>query len=205
MLTFDAENHKYYWNGKEVPGVSHILKTTGITRDYERVDNFYRERGIHVHKAIELYTKGTLDEDSLDTENVLPYFNAYLAFLKKYTYTPKHSELMLYSEEYNFAGTIDQYSALDSHLGIGDFKVTENSDKAADIQMCGYAVLIKENFHQWPEFRMALELHGDETFDPLFYRTNPLIWKSVMDLYAWKVTRRTKDLKEPFYASAPPR
>lgn len=197
MLTFDAENHKYFWNGKEVPGVTEILKKIGITRDYEKVDNFYRERGQHVHKAIEFYTSGTLDEDSLDPVNVLPYFKAFQKFQVSDNYRVKKTEVPLYSQKYGFAGTIDQTGALYNGTsvaedGITDIKVTESSDKAADLQLCMYANLFYENVGYWPSFRMVLELHGDEKATPIFYKTDPKICAAIMEIYRWKTTRREK-------------
>lgn len=86
-------------------------------------------------------------------------------------------------------------------IGIIDYKVSENSDKAADLQLCGYANLVYDNFKEIPEFRMALELHGDGTYDTLFYKTPIRIWDSVMKIYRWKITRRTKELREVSYGS----
>jgi len=196
VLSFDVENHKYYWNNKEVPSVSQILKKIGITRDYEQVDEYYRQRGVFVHQAIQYYVKGTLDEESLDGENVLPYVRAFQDYEQGNRYVARKTEVPLYSEKYGFAGTIDQIGCFDTKYetdGITDLKVTENSDKAADLQLCGYAVLYHENFGEWPAFRLALELHGDKTAKPIFYKTNPQkLWEAVMVLYHWKVTRRSK-------------
>jgi hypothetical protein len=197
VLTFNSEGHVYFWEGKEVPSVSKILKTIGITRDFERVDEFYRQRGTFVHKAVEFHVKHTLDESTLDPENVLPYLRAYKKFEEQEGYIASKCEVPLYSKKYGFAGTIDQISEFEDNglamgEGICDIKATESSDKAADLQLCLYAQLYFENFGCWPSFRMVLELHGDETAKPLFYKTNPKIVKSIMELYQWKSTRRKR-------------
>lgn len=198
MLTFNAEGHKYWWNGKEVPSVSQILKTIGITRDYERVDEFYRQRGIYVHQAIMFHGKHTLDEATIDAENVLPYVRAFQKFESDEGYLVKESEVPLYSQKYGFAGTIDQIAEFwdSGYLGLGitDLKATEKSDKAADLQLCLYAVLFYERYQYWPAFRMVLELHGDGTPVPIFYKTDhEKLCKAIMELYNWKKTRRTKN------------
>lgn len=195
MLLVDAETHTYRWNNKEVPSVTQILKAIGITRDYERVDPYYKERGTLVHQAIHFYIRGTLDEGSVDERNVRPYLNAFKSFEKNEGYTPQASEIPLYSKKHKFAGTIDQLGTLAGCHGVGiiDLKATENSDKAADLQLCGYAQLFYENYGHWPAFRMALELHGDGSNKPIDYTTHPKIWaKSVMELYRWKITRRPR-------------
>lgn len=197
-LVFNSEGHRYFFKGREVPSVSQILKTIGITRDYGKVDPFYRERGTYVHKAVEFHVKQTLDEDSLDQQNIVPYLRAFQAFESSEGYLVNKTEVPLYSEKYGFAGTIDHISEFeDSGIlgeGITDLKVTENSDKAADLQLCAYAILYYENYGRWPAFRMVLELHGDETSKPIFYKTDPTIWEAVMQLFAWKKTRREKSI-----------
>lgn len=196
MLTFEAETHTYKWHGKVVPSVSQILKTIGITRDYERVDPFYRQRGTYVHQAVEFHVKRTLDEETLDQENVLPYVKGYQQFEEKRPYVCLKTEVPLYSEEFGFAGTIDHICTLPKEFegtGIADLKVTESSDKAADLQLCAYAILYHANHGTWPAFRMVLELHGDRTAKPIFYKTPTRIWNAVMELFKWKTTRRKKE------------
>lgn len=196
MLTFDATLHKYYWNGKEKPSVTQILGAIGITRSYEGVDQFYRDRGTLVHQAIHYDIKGTLDEDSVDKENVLPYLEGFRRFRAGHPYFPLISEVSLYSEEFGFAGTIDQIGRIDPSDGPGlvDTKITESSDKAADLQLCMYAQLYFENYQHWPSFRMALELHGDGSAKPIFYKTDPIICKALMEIYRWKTTRRSPSI-----------
>lgn len=197
MLRFEPEGHKYFWGDKEVPSVSQILKKIGITRDYDRVDEYYRQRGTYVHQAIQFHVEHKLDEESVDKENILPYLRAFQAFESEAGYMVKKSEVPLYSEEYGFAGTIDQISEFEDSgyvgEGIADLKATANSDKAADLQLCLYAVLYHENYKRWPAFRMVLELHGDQTSSPIFYSTDPeKLTEAVMALWDWKKTRREK-------------
>lgn len=112
MLTFDAENHKYFWDKKEIPGVTEIIKKIGVTREYAGVDDFYRVRGTHVHKAIDLYLHGKLDEASLDPE-LIPYFNAFLSFEKKFKPKPIATEVKFVSRDKKWAGTIDFYGGIE--------------------------------------------------------------------------------------------
>lgn len=199
MLTFNSEGHVYFWDGKEVPGVSQILKGIGITRDFDRVDPFYRDRGIFVHKAVQFHIKKTLDEASVDPDNVLPYLKAFQSYESAGKYVPHGTEIPLYSQKYGFAGMIDQTGHLPEFReeGITDLKATEKSDKAADIQLCLYAVLYHENYGNWPAFRMVLELHGDQTATPIFYDSDPEeICGAVMTLWKWKSTKHKRTAKD---------
>lgn len=195
MLSFNAEGHKYFWDGVEVPSVSQILKVLKVNRSYDGVPDFYRLRGTSVHQAIDYYLRGTLDPDSLDPVEIAPFFRAFKNYEETKKYTVLSTEVALYSKKYGFAGTIDQTAGFLDQDGIGitDLKVTEQSDKAADLQLCAYAQLCFENYGWWPRFRLVLELHKDETTRPIFYKTDPTIWDAVMRLYSWKSTRRTND------------
>ncbi len=194
MLTFKEETHQYFWNDKEVPSVTQVIKAIGITRDYTQVDEFYRQRGLLAHQAIDFHVRGTLDESTVDPE-IAPYLAAFRGFEKARPYVPRETEIPLYSQEYGFAGTIDQLGTVDNEPGVGvtDLKITENSDKAADLQLAGYSILVAENYGYWPAFRMALELHGDGIAKPLFYHGSPKkLWEAVMTLWEWKQNRRSK-------------
>lgn len=197
MLTFNPEGHLYFWDGKVVPSVSEILKKIGITRDYVGVDDFYRQRGTYVHQAVVFHVEHSLDEESVD-ENVTPYLRAFQKYESREGYCVRKTEVPLYSQKYGFAGTLDHLAEFkDSRFpgeGIADLKATEKFDKAADLQLCAYAVLYHENFGKWPAFRLVLELHGDETARPVFFDADPeILWQAVMTLWEWKTTRQKRN------------
>jgi hypothetical protein len=177
MLTFNSEKHQYFWNGKRVPGVSEILKTVGLGRSYEGVDTFYRDRGIATHKAIQLYLKGTLDEDSLDPV-VVPYFKQACSWIKAYGASHREAEKMVYSETLNVAGTIDLI------MGdcIYDWKCTKSVDPITEIQGAFYKVLSDIPFF------LAIQLDGsDGPAIEIPYEAGPELVDAVMTLYRkWK-------------------
>ena len=85
-LQFSEEQHAYTLNSVVVPSVTKILQIVGIS-DFSKVPADILERarlfGTAVHKACELFDKGTLDERTLDT-NLWPYLDAWFAFKKDY-------------------------------------------------------------------------------------------------------------------------
>lgn len=189
-LTFDAENHLYFWKGEPVPGIHEVMGTVGLLKDYSGVDSFYRDRGIAVHLAIKYYLEGTLDEGSLDPV-CRPFFDGFLAFWQKSGSTPLATELALYSETYGFAGTVDL--VLTDH--IYDFKCSKNPDKVATgFQGEAQKILVAERINEFLPFS-ALKLPGDGTFDPIPYDSDVEGWPAVMKVYrkviSWKTPRRT--------------
>ncbi len=188
MLTFDPEKHIYYWKGKPVPGVSEILKETGQAKDWSAVDPFYRDRGSAVHKAIELWVKGELDETSLDPV-IVPYFEQFKAWtLKENVAGVLLSENSFYSEEMNFAGTID----LIANQCIWDVKCSKKLDKASEwqyrLQGAAYRTLVKENMKLDLPFRvLLLSGEGEAKVIPMY---SPVVaWEHLVELFCIKTGR----------------
>lgn len=180
-LTFEPREHRYYYGGKEVPSVSSIIKRIGLGKDYGMVNPWYAERGTAVHKAIELYLHGKLDEGSID-ENYKGHFEGFKAWWQdKDPAQVLAVELPLYSARLNFAGTVDMvYGEM-----IYDFKTSKDPDPASELQGAAYQ-------HLWGEYHglgfpfRVLQLPGDGSFREIDYKTeDPALWQSCMSLYRW--------------------
>lgn len=180
MLEFDSEKHQYFWNGKRVPGVNQILQELGLAKDFSRVDTFYRDRGIATHKALELYIKGTLDQDSLDPV-IVPYFKQGKEWFDKNRNTFRSNpevktEVMVYHEEYGFAGTMDLI--IDK---IYDWKATKEVTKDTELKASLYKLL-------WPSYEfVALQLDGSEgpcIEHPM--EASREMAEAILYLYKWK-------------------
>lgn len=176
-LTFDEASHTYYWNGKEVPGVSEILKKVGLSKDNYGSDTFYRDRGIAVHLAINFYLSGDLDTASLDPV-IVPYFEGFLRYWDKHKEPIVSKEAMGYSEIYKYAGTWD----LETEDRLVDWKCSKSHDKVAELQGEGYKLLVGPPFK---DFRVV-QFPGDGTFKIFEYGKGIDIWPSVMRIYSWK-------------------
>lgn len=179
-LTFNPKTHSYFVDDKRVPGVSEILKTIGLSKSYVGVDPFYKERGIAVHRAIELYLQNNLDESSIDPI-LKPFFAGFLKYWEKYGTQPIAIEKMLYSPLYGFAGTLD----LVAHK-ILDWKCSKSHDPVAEIQGMLYQQLWVENYDQILPFSV-IQLPGDGTYQEFEYERNTDLLISVITLYQWKI------------------
>ena len=62
---FDPVKHQYWKAGRQLPSFSWVMRACGLVSDYG--SNFAMKRGVNVHRACELFVKGTLDWKSLDT------------------------------------------------------------------------------------------------------------------------------------------
>lgn len=174
---FDPEKHEYWLGKKRLPGVSEILKTVGLSKDFTNVDPFYRQRGIIGHKCIELYLKGELDEGSIDPI-LIPFFDGFRRFWDEHETNPLAIEIALHNE--SFAGTID----LVTEDTIYDWKFSKAHDKVAELQGEAYKIL-DSGGTEGRAFKVV-QLPGDGTFEVFDYGTEINMWPHVLALYRWK-------------------
>jgi hypothetical protein len=128
-LTFDEEHHIFTVNGKVIPSVTTILKKAGMTPDYSFVDPWYAQRGTYVHKATELWEKGTLDEDTIDPL-ISGYVDAYKACRRDFPVTVTGQEIRLWHPQLKYAGIIDMTIEGNKHYKLflrenGTYKLVE--------------------------------------------------------------------------------
>lgn len=111
-LIFRADDHTYWMDGRLVPNVTMVLQPLV---DYSHIPpeqlEIARQKGIAVHKMIELHCRGDLDEDTLPAwmQSVLP---KWIAFQRDSGFRVSRSEYRIYHPAYCFAGTLDLYGEL---------------------------------------------------------------------------------------------
>lgn len=156
------------------PRVTEILRKLGLSKSYDGVDPFYRDRGTACHKAIDLYLKDELDESSID-ESYRGHFEGFLKFYSENPLGMSESEVHLENDDYQ--GTID----LVSEFGIYDWKCSKSHDKVAEIQGAGYKKLAKNN----QPFRV-IQLPGDGSYEIFEYEAPVALWDATWRLWQWK-------------------
>lgn len=176
------ENHVYRVDGIIKPGANQILKAVAPPKDWGQVPEYYRDRGLAVHAAIDLYLKGQLDEESLDPA-CIPYFNQFRAWLHKNEAAGLvMSERPLYSEPYDFCGTVD----LIINGTIFDYKCSKKIDKDAEKQYrrlgSAYRMLVKHDLGLDLPFKLML-LTGEGDAKVLSWECPLSTWDAVMTIY----------------------
>lgn len=185
-LTFDDEKHEYRFNGVIVPSVTQIISGVGLS-DYSHIpaETIQRaqERGSIVHRIIELYELGELDESTIDPA-LRGYFDSYLA-AKEFGLLPEKPsavEKRMYSANFKYAGTIDQ---IYGEEWINDLKTGEPQPEIV-FQLSGYWVLWHENLTPAPRRLTGTYLHEDGSpADVIDYQYKPLLWSSALSVYRW--------------------
>lgn len=122
FLTFDETAHEYRLEGQPVPSVTQVLQLIdsfeGVPLD---VLEAAREFGQHVHHAVELDSKGELDEDSLDPA-LAEYVAGWRKFLSDREATVLASEARVCDPRLRYAGTLDSLVSIGGKTWLIDVK-----------------------------------------------------------------------------------
>ena len=141
-LIFDEEKHEYRRGDQVLPSVTQILRDMGMVDDRYFTPE-HAARGIAVHKATELYDKGTLDEESLDPR-LEGYLGAWIAFRKETGFFPTHIEYRGFSK-FGYAGTLDRIGVTDAGATVLlDIKSSMFVPDWIGLQLGGYLQIVAE-------------------------------------------------------------
>lgn len=138
-LTFNADLHAYYFNGERVPSVTQIIEPMYDFRFVKpEVLESARILGTAVHKTVELFEKGTLDEDATPPR-LIKYLDQWKAFKRDLKFDPVDMGKRMYSPTFGYAGTDDTYGVMSDHyMPVGLDIKTGQSYPAHALQTAGY-------------------------------------------------------------------
>jgi len=105
-----TEDHKYFVNGREVPGVTTILKEM-LNLDMGMTDQFYRDRGTEIHKACELWIKG--ERGFVMDSRICPFLDGFKKFLRETGFEVRYVEKKIHNPTYQYCGTLDLFGMME--------------------------------------------------------------------------------------------
>lgn len=139
MLTFDSIEHRYFAQGRPVPGVTSILESL---TDYSFVDadvlKAAADFGTAVHLACELDDKDDLDETSLDPE-ITPYLRGWRKFCRGHNAKWEAIEERVFNQTLWYAGTLDRRGEIDGVRAVVDIKTCSALYPSVGPQLAAYA------------------------------------------------------------------
>ena len=129
IMTFNSDKHEYEVDGELMPSVSEIIRF--ISREvYGDVTQYVldnaADRGTRVHNATQMLD---VVHDVECDEDIVPYVQAYVDFLKKYNPKWDLIEHSFYNPECKYCGTIDRYGELEGKKTIVDIKTSSSIQK----------------------------------------------------------------------------
>lgn len=190
MIQFDEAKHEYRLEGALLPSVTQILEPlvdfSGIP---SAVLNRARERGTAVHRACELYLLGDLDEASLD-EEIAPYYYQFRRFLRESGFRAHQSEMLVWSERYRYAGTLDLAGDLRKRLVLIDIKTPITMPRSTGPQTAAYEAAYREREGIDPRKkirRFGLKLRPEKyELVPFDSERDMSVFLSMLTVHRWK-------------------
>lgn len=194
-LAFDAETHRYTFEGKPYPSVTRVLRLiedfTGVPA--EALD-FAAQRGIAVHDACAYDDLGDLADDTVD-EIVRPYLDAWRSFKADAAFEPIEIELPVVHGGLEYAGTLDRVGLVNGKPAVIDIKTGSVLPLGAGPQLAAYAeayawmvgaALVKRP-SQLPRRRYVVWLKGSGKYQLVKY-DSPEDWgvfRSALEIWRW--------------------
>ncbi len=166
-LLFYPEAHRYFVDGRPVDSVTQIIGATWPEL-YAHSNEFAMERGSVVHEITSLYDDGTLDEDSV-SPIVSGFFDAYKRFLAETGFIVEENERKVYSDSYNYAGTLDRIGRLGAKRVLIDIK-TGNPGWQCGPQTAAYSTAWHEETGEFIRTRYGLWLRESGEYSLIPFR-----------------------------------
>ena len=182
MLTFEPIAHEYRFRGDLVPNVTRILAPL-IDLNHIPADTLEiaRQKGIAVHKLVELDAKGDLDENALP-EWMRPVHERWRQFITETRFRMIESEFRVYSPTYRFAGTLDLFGFVHDEPAFIDVKRSFAGGAAIGLQLAAYQEAYcgqEKNGKRAKRFALRLNENGPYRLEPY---TNPNDWNTFLAL-----------------------
>jgi len=195
MLTFDAAEHRYFWQGQEVPSVTRVLAP--LIADFLALvppDVLERKRAIGqaVHAAIALDIADDLDETTVDPACV-GYVEAWRKFKAEASLKQDDFgavEKPLYHDAWHYAGTPDMEVRL-GKWAVVDTKCSYGLHPAVGPQLAAYRELINRRGGDGRgicALNYALHLKPDGTYrlEQFTDKTDLEVFRSCLAIHHWK-------------------
>lgn len=191
-LVFDEAEHRYFYEGVEVPGVTSILAPlqdfSCVPRDVLSAASAF---GTAVHKACELDDLEVLDEEQLDPE-LAPYLAAWRRFCRDYEVDWIGIEQQVFHPQLRYAGTLDRRGTLRQDprrefrvRAIVDIKSSVQLYPAVGPQLAAYHRAADEGNALTK--RLAVQLRPDATYVAKWHDdpTDFAVFCSLLTLRNW--------------------
>lgn len=194
MLTFDPVAHHYFWNGVRVPNVTSILAPL---TDYSKIPaeqlERARQKGVAVHKMVELDCKGDLGDLP---EWMAGHHKAWLAFKAETGFECWDSERQLYHHGMAYAGTCDLVGVMKAtkytEAVLIDVKRSFYAGPVIGLQTAAYAEAWNRDQGKTAPLkirrRYALRLDADGKYrlEPFEDRNDFAVFTAMLAIQRWK-------------------
>lgn len=170
MFRFDEPSHTYTLGAQVLPSVTQVLAPlVDFSMVPPAVLDRARQRGVAVHRCVQLDILDDLDEESVAPE-IAGYLKAWRQFRTDCQITAAdfgEPERPMYHKTYGYAGTPDVPLFLYKHWTVLDVKTAEAFSPVWPLQLAAYQELINANTPKGQhkiEHRYSLRLRENGTY-----------------------------------------
>ena len=156
-LKFDPKTHTYSLNNNIIPSVTQVMED--LLPSF-KVHEWYLKRGSAVHQCAALIAQGKKfkNDPRIDGQVVALY-----KFFNEVNPQPVSIETPVYSERYQYAGTLDLLMPLGDNWAIIDYKGTVDKERTA-IQIAGYGLALDEMCGTKHKYGYGVQINDDGTY-----------------------------------------
>lgn len=188
------ENHRYWIGARPIPGVTEVLESCGFYEfPFVSPEDLARAKrlGHDVHRAAELYDRGTLDWQTV-TDEVGAYLQGWVKFRSDHPHMVIRAvEKRLFHPSLEYAGTLDRVLSFrpESPITLGDIK-TGADLMASRLQSAAYFGAYNAGL-KWGERavnRCSIHLKGNGAYSIVLHEgpTDFVAFTACLRLYHWK-------------------
>ncbi|GIW60578.1 MAG: hypothetical protein KatS3mg087_1644 [Patescibacteria group bacterium] len=138
-IQFDEEKHEYWVDGERYPSVTEILTDVGLCQFYG--DEWHKKRGNLLHKAVEMFFKGTL----ADAGSFRGHINQLSNWVRATNAQPLLIEQPLAHQHFKYAGKPDVVVKTNDGLKVVEIK-SGGQHKHYGWQLAAYTLMVKQKF-----------------------------------------------------------
>jgi hypothetical protein len=146
--------------GTQLDEVEIARLVTDMKRRYRDVTAEAADIGTHVHRWAEQHAKGENPPWPVNPQ-VRSGVEAYCAWLEAHHVEPIFVERKIYSQGYQYAGTVDLVAKIDGRLCVADFKTSSGLYDEMRLQLAAYQHAIWEETDMDIEARYVLRFPKD--------------------------------------------
>lgn len=157
-------DHIYKLGDRIIPGVTDTIQANFGTRPW--YSEWHAGKGKAVHLAIHYLVTGQLNWDSVDPQ-IINRVKAFQKFHNETRFSIVESELKMYSERLQFAGTLDLIFS-GQGLILGDIK--SHIEPILELQLGAYSLLYEERFKKKIKKACGIQLKDNGDYQLKWYK-----------------------------------
>lgn len=157
-LDFNPVNHTYKINSNSVPSVTGIISE--IVGHGWSASDWYLTRGTAIHKCAELIAQG---KNFKFDERLAGYIAAIKKFFAEVKPEIIENEKKVFSQVYQYAGTLDLLCKIGNKIVIVDYKHSVDKIRIP-LQLAGYAIAVEEMGIKKVNFGIGVQIKENGTY-----------------------------------------